>query len=169
MGHVDEFDNNWIWHQWLLVKPGTYPVTVTQKGQTVWSGPVDVKAGQRVIVNLNHKGATKTRDFKPGLKLGPQPRFAAGLASAMGAIAPVTAQFSAQTNQVTCGQSANLNWKSTDAVDASITNIGDVSPNGERAVSPMHPTTYELTAKGPGGTANRNALRWMSMRSLQQH
>jgi len=33
VGHVDEFDNNWIWHQWLLVKPGIYPVTVTQKGK----------------------------------------------------------------------------------------------------------------------------------------
>jgi len=38
VGHVDEFDNNWIWHQWLLVKPGSYQVTVTQNGQTVWVG-----------------------------------------------------------------------------------------------------------------------------------
>ena len=61
VGHVDEFDNNWIWHQWLLVKPGNYQVTVTQKGQTIWSGPVDVKAGQRVIVDLNHNGKIETR------------------------------------------------------------------------------------------------------------
>src|ERR1700739_870679 len=51
-GHVDEFDNNWIWHQWLLVRPGTYKVTATQEGNTIWSGPVTVKAGQRVIVAL---------------------------------------------------------------------------------------------------------------------
>ena len=38
-GHVDEFDNNWIWHQWLLVKPGNYQVTATEKGNTIWSGP----------------------------------------------------------------------------------------------------------------------------------
>ena len=60
VGHVDEFDNNWIWHQWLLVKPGRYQVTVTQKGQTIWSGPVKVNAGQRVIVDLNHNGAIRT-------------------------------------------------------------------------------------------------------------
>ncbi len=155
VGHVDEFDNNWIWHQWLLVKPGTYLMTATQKGETIWSGPVTVKAGERVIVDLNHNGAIKTRDFKQGLNLGPQPRFEAGVASAMVPIAPVTAELSAQANQVACGQSTDLNWKSTDAVDTSITNIGSVSANGERAVSPMDPTTYELTAKGPGGTAEQ--------------
>ena len=67
VGHVDEFDNNWLWHQWLLVKPGNYKVTVTQEGQTIWSGPVDVSAGQRTIVYLNHKGKIETRDFKRGL------------------------------------------------------------------------------------------------------
>src|SRR5260370_41921332 len=46
VGHVDEFDNNWIWHQWLLVKPGSYQVTVTQKGKTIWPGPGGVEAGQ---------------------------------------------------------------------------------------------------------------------------
>ena len=86
VGHVDEFDNNWIWHQWLLVKPGDYQVTATEKGQTVWSGPVTVKAGERVIVDLNHNGATKTKDFKRGLNLGPEPRFEAGIASAMAPI-----------------------------------------------------------------------------------
>ena len=155
VGHVDEFDNNWIWHQWLLVKPGTYQLTATQKGETIWSGPVTVKAGERVIVDLNHNGAIKTKDFKQGLNLGPQPRFEAKIASALVPIAPVTAELSAQSNQVTCGQSTDLNWKSTDAVETSITNIGDVSANGEHAVSPMHPTTYEFTAKGPGGTAGQ--------------
>ena len=59
VGHVDEFDNNFIWHQWLLVKPGNYQVTVTQKGQTIWSGKVDVKAGKREVVYLNHNGEIK--------------------------------------------------------------------------------------------------------------
>jgi PEGA domain len=48
VGHVDEFDWNWIWHQRLLVKPGTYQVAVKREGDTIWSGPVQVKAGQRV-------------------------------------------------------------------------------------------------------------------------
>jgi len=155
VGHVDEFDNNWIWHQWLLVKPGTYQVTATEKGQSIWSGPVTVKAGERVIVDLNHNGATKTREFKRGLNLGPQPRFETGIASAMVPIAPVKAQLSARASQVACGQSTDLNWKSADAVDTSISNLGNVSANGDRSVSPLHPTTYELVAKGPGGTAEQ--------------
>ena len=156
VGHVDEFDNNFIWHQWLLVKPGTYQVTATEKGQTVWSGPVTVKAGERVIVDLNHNGAMRTRDFKRGLNIGPQPRFEAGVASAMVPIAPVTAQLSAQANQVNCGQSTQLSWKSSDAVDTAISNLGNVAASGEQGVSPTHPTTYQLTAKGPGGAAEQS-------------
>ena len=156
VGHVDEFDNNFLWHQWLLVKPGTYQVTATEKGQEIWSGPVAVKAGERVIVDLNHNGAMKTKDFKRGLNLGPEPRFEAGMASAMVPIAPVTAQLSAQANQVSCGQSTELSWKSADAVDTAISNLGKVATSGEQSMSPTHPTTYQLTAKGPGGTAEQS-------------
>jgi hypothetical protein len=155
VGHVDEFDNNWIWHQWLLVNPGSYRVTATEKGQTVWSGPITVKAGERVIVDLNHNGAMKTKDFKRGMNLGPQPRFQAGAASAMVPIAPVTAELSAQANQINCGQSTQLSWKSTDAVDTAISNVGNVAASGLQGVSPTHPTTYQLTAKGPGGSVEQ--------------
>ena len=155
VGHVDEFDNNFLWHQWLLVKPGNYQVTVTRKGQTIWSGPVDVKAGQRDIVYLNHNGKIETRDFKRGLTLGPQPRFDAGIASAMVPIAPAMAQLSASQTQAACEQSAMLTWKTTDAADTSITNIGTVPVSGDRSVSPTQTTTYELVAKGPGGQATR--------------
>jgi len=155
VGHVDEFDNNWLWHQWLLVKPGNYQVTVAQKGQTIWSGPVNVKAGQRVVVNLNHNGEIKTKNFKRGLDIGPQPRFEAGVASAMVPVAPVSADLSASQKSTVCGQSASLNWNSTDAADTSITNIGDVPGSGARTVSPTQPTTYELVAKGPGGEITR--------------
>lgn len=157
VGNVDEFDNNWIWHQWLLVKPGTYQVTVAQKGQTIWSGPVTAEAGKRVVVYLNHNGEMKTKDFKAGLKLGPQPRFEAGIASARVDIAPVTGQLSASQTQTTCGQSSTLNWKTTDAADTSITNVGAVPANGDQTVSPTHTTTYELVAKGPGGEVMRSA------------
>ena len=157
VGHVDEFDNNFLWHQRLMVKPGTYQVTVTQKGQTIWSGPVGVKAGQRVIVDLNNNGTMKTRDWKEGNTIGPQPRFEAGIASAMVPIAPVTAQLAAAQRQLTCGQSDTLNWKATDAADTSISNLGNVAENGERSVKPMATTTYELVAKGPGGEATQTA------------
>jgi hypothetical protein len=156
VGQVDEFDNNWVWHQWLLVKPATYQVTVTQKGDTVWSGPVTVKAGERVIVDLNHNGAMKTRDFKAGNAAGPQPRFSAGIASAQVPIAPVSGELSAQAGQVVCGQSTQLNWKSADAVETAISNIGNVAASGQQSVNPMHPTTYEFTAKGPGGSVDQS-------------
>ena len=151
VGQVDEFDNNWIWHQWLLVKPGTYQVTVTQKGQTIWAGPVPVKSGQRTLVYLNRNGEIKTKDFKRGLTIGAQPRFEAGIASATVPVAPVTAQLSASQAQMNCGQSAMLNWNAGDAADTSITNVGNVPPSGDRTVSPTQTTTYELVAKGPGG------------------
>jgi hypothetical protein len=155
VGHADEFNNTIGWHQWLLVKPGTYQVTATQKGNTLWSGPVTVKAGERVIVYLDRNGETKTKDFKQGLTMGPQPRFGAGVASAMVPIAPVTAQLSAQASQVACGAPTELSWKSSDAVDTTISNLGNVPASGNRSVSPTQATTYELTARGPGGTAQQ--------------
>ena len=157
VGHVDEFDNSWLWHQWLLVKPGSYQVTVLQKGQTFFSGPVNVDAGKRVIVDLNHNGAMKTKDFKQGFNLGPQQRFEAGIASAKVPIAPVTAQLSASQTQTTCGQSAELNWKTADAAETSITNLGEVEASGNRTVTPTRTTAYELVAKGPGGEATQTA------------
>jgi OmpA family/PEGA domain len=157
VGHVDEFDWNWIWHQRLLVKPGHYAVTVTRAGNPVWSGPVEVKAGQHVTVYLDHDGKMKTRDWPQGNTMGPQPRFHAGVASAIVPIAPVTAQLTAQSTSVGCGQPTELDWKSANAVAVSITDLGDVVANGDRAVTPKKTTTYELVAKGPGGEATQTA------------
>jgi hypothetical protein len=157
VGHVDEFDWNWIWHQRLLVKPGTYQVMVTRKGNTIWSGPVQIKAGQRVTVDLNNNGAMKTKDWPQGNTFGPLPRFEAGIASAEVPIAPVTAQLSAQSAQLGCGQSDQLNWKSADAVAVSITHLGEVSASGSRQIAPTKTTTYELVAKGPGGEGTQTA------------
>jgi hypothetical protein len=151
VGHVDEFDWNWIWHQRLLVHPGTYQVTVTRKGNTIWSGPVSVKAGQQVTVYLDHDGKMKTKTWNTGLKMPEQARFRAGIASATVAVAPVTAQLSANNNNLSCGQGTELTWKSANAVDTSISGIGDVPAQGDRTAKPTHDTTYVLIAKGPGG------------------
>jgi hypothetical protein len=151
VGHVDEFDWNWIWHQRLLVKPGTYQVKVVHEGNTLWSGPVTATAGKRVIVYLDKNGAMKTVDWNEGLKMGPQPRFYAGVASATVPIASVEAKLSAESNNLSCGQATKLNWSSTDAAGTTISDIGQVPLNGERSISPTHNTTYVLTAKGPGG------------------
>jgi OmpA family/PEGA domain len=157
VGHVDEFDWNWIWHQRLLVKPGIFQVAVTREGKTIWSGPVEVKAGQRVIVNLDRGGLITTKDWPQGNTMGPQPRFHAGVASATVPIAPVTAQFTVQSSTVECGQPAQLKWKSADAMKVSITNLGDVSASGKSTVNPTKTTAYELVGKGPGGQAVQTA------------
>lgn len=156
VGHVDEFDYDWIiWHQRLLVKPGTYQVMVTQHGNTIWSGSVQAKAGQHVTVYLNQNGRMKTQAWRAGLTMAPQSRFHAGVASATVAVAPVTAQLSAQSQNLTCGQSTALNWNSGNAVDASISGVGTVAAKGTRSVTPTHQMTYTLTAKGPGGESIR--------------
>jgi OmpA family protein/PEGA domain-containing protein len=166
VGHVDEFDWDWIWHQRLLVKPGTYQVMVTRQGNTIWSGQVAVKAGQKAIVDLNNNGQIKMKDWKVGNTLGPQPRFEAGVASAAVPIAPVTGQLSASSTQIGCGQASNLDWKSTDAVDTSISSIGTVPSAGERSVSPTKTTTYELTAKGPGGEYSKSVTVDVDMKPV---
>lgn len=154
VGHVDEFNWDWIWHQRLLVQPGTYHITVRHKGNTIWNGNVDAKAGQKVIVYMN-SNREKTRNFKPGEVLGPQPRFHAGIASATVPVAPVTAELSADTTSLGCGANDTLKWTSTNAVSTTITALGSVPQNGDRQVSPMHNITYVFKAAGPGGIVTK--------------
>ena len=151
VGHVDEFNWNWIWHQRLLVKPGAYQVTVTREGNTIWSGPVTADAGQQVTVYLDQNGKTKTKDWKEGLNMGPQPRFHAGIASATVPVAPVMAHLQAQSANLSCGEGTELTWKSTDAVNTTIAGIGQVPVDGDRSVRPTRDMTYVSSAKGPGG------------------
>jgi hypothetical protein len=157
VGHVDEFDWNWIWHQRLLVHPGTYNVTVTREGKSIWSGPVNVKAGEQVTVYLDHDGKMKTKTWHEGDTMGAQPRFHAGVASAEVPVAPVTAALTAQSASLNCGQSTQLNWNSADAVAVDITGLGTVPATGDRSVTPPKTTTYQLLAKGPGGDVTQTA------------
>ncbi|MGH9691492.1 MAG: OmpA family protein [Candidatus Acidiferrales bacterium] len=151
VGHVDEFDNDFIWHQNLLLPPGTHHLTVTHQGKTIWSGDVNVVANKKVVVYLNKNGRQKTVDWKRGEKLKDVARFKVGMASAQVAVAPVTGNFSVSTANIDCGQSSTLNWQSTDAVDANISGIGEVQPSGSQSVSPHATTTYDFSATGPGG------------------
>jgi len=151
VGHVDEFNFDWIWHQNLILPPGTHHVTVTHKGQTVWSGDVTVAANKKVIVQLPG-GQQKTVDWKRGSKLGNSlPRFKAGMASAQVVVAPATGTFSASPTNINCGQTSTLTWQSAETVDANISGIGGVQPSGSQSVSPHQTTTYDFTATGPGG------------------
>src|SRR5580658_6470629 len=142
VGNVHEFDWDWLWHKRLLVQPGTYHVTVRHQDNTIWTGNVDARAGQKVIVYLNHDGREVTKNFKPGETLGPQPRFHAGIISVTVPVAPVTAELATNAEKVGCGVGDTLKWSTADAVNTSITGVGAVANEGDRTVTPMQDTTY---------------------------
>jgi OmpA family/PEGA domain len=157
VGHVDEFDWDWIWHQDLMLPAGTHHLTVTLQGKTIWSGDVNVAAGKKVIVDLSN-GKQRTVNWARGEKLKNMARFKAGIASAAVVVSPVTGSFSASNGNINCGQSSTLNWQSTDAVDTDISGgVGTVQPSGNQSVTPHATTAYDFTAKGPGGTYTGNA------------
>ncbi|MGA8027691.1 MAG: OmpA family protein [Bryobacteraceae bacterium] len=71
---------------------------------------------------------------------------------------PVINYFTAEPTTISSGQPSSLRWSVTDATSVQIDNgIGQVSPNGRRAVYPTATTTYTLTATGPGGSADAQA------------
>jgi outer membrane protein OmpA-like peptidoglycan-associated protein len=152
VGHGDEFNHDWWWKQELVVPPGTYQMTILGPEKEVWSGPVEVPANQRVVIDVP-KGVRKTIPWPRGEKLSALPRFKAGTASATVAVAKPTAELSASAAQVNCGDASQLKWSSADAPRVEITPVGAVAVSGEQAVQPKQTTTYELTAVGPGGTA----------------
>jgi len=157
VGHVDEFNFDWfLWHQLLLLPPGTHHITVTHQGKTVWSGDVKVEANKKTIVQLAG-GTQKTVDWKRGESLKDAPRFKVGIASAQIAVAPATGSFSASTANINCGQSSTLNWQTSETVDANISGIGTVATSGNQSVSPHATTTYNFTSGGPGGTITGSA------------
>src|SRR5436305_6594640 len=61
--------------------------------------------------------------------------------------------FTAEPSTISSGQPASLRWSVNDATDVQIDGIGQVSPNGRRAVYPTATTTYHMTATGPGGNS----------------
>lgn len=156
VGHGDEFNHDWGWKQELVVPPGTYQVTILGQDKEVWSGPVNVVANQRVVIDIP-KGVRKTVPWPRGEKLSAIPRFTVGTASATVAVAKPTADLSVTAAQVNCGDSTQLKWVSSDAANVEITPVGQVATSGEQAIQPKQTTTYTLTASGPGGTATSSA------------
>ena len=156
VGHGDEFDHDWGWKQELVVPPGTYQVTVQSGDKEAWSGPVEVAANKRVVIDIP-KGVRKTVDWPRGSKLTSIPRFTVGIASATVAVVKPTAQFSASNAQLNCGDSSQLKWTTTDAPAVQISNLGPVAASGDQSIQPKQNTTYDLTATGPGGTATSSA------------
>lgn len=155
VGHVDEFDQEFLTgHEELLVHPGTYAVSVVHGDKTIWSGDVKVDADQMVVVNTKTGQQSTEKWVGPG---GHQPQFQAGWRSARAVIAPVEAQFGADPGTVNCGDSANLKWSSSGAVEGNISDVGKVGDSGSQSVSPKQTTTYTYKAMGPGGVATQSA------------
>jgi outer membrane protein OmpA-like peptidoglycan-associated protein len=156
VGHGDEFNHDWWWKQELVVPPGNFQVTVMKGDKEIWSGPVDVAANKRVVIDIP-KGVRKTVDWPRGEKLTDVPRFTVGTASATVAVAKPTAQLSTTTAQVDCGGSSKLNWTSADAPQVQVSGLGPVAATGDQSIEPKQTTTYTLTATGPGGTTTSTA------------
>ena len=160
VGHVDEFNHDIIWHQELIVPPGTHQVTVTREGKELWSGPITVAADQRVIVDISN-GKEKTKPWPRGSscqKYRPEcempklaSRFKAGVASATVVVAPVSGSVSANPSKIDCNQRTQLAWVSKETVEADMSGMSPVPTSGEKTVSPRQTTLYQLTASGPGG------------------
>ena len=158
VGHVDEFNNDIIKHQELIVPPGQHELTVTRYGKELWTGLVTVGANQRVIVNISN-GKQVTKDWPRGsneLTAGVQ-RFKAGTASATIAVAPVSGSVSANPQKINCSQNTQLAWTSAETVEADMSGFSPVPTSGEKTISPRQTTVYELTAKGPGGVTKPSA------------
>jgi len=160
VGHVDMFNNHIGWFQQLLVAPGTYQLTITRYGNTIWSGPVQVAADERVILYVP-SGKIRTQKVNRSKTKGPHPRFTAGIASAAVYIAPVTGALTARPAQINCNDTAQLGYSSVDTLHSSLKDDSGTKPlsslSGEVPVQPRHTTTYYFEASGPGGTVKQDA------------
>jgi peptidoglycan-associated lipoprotein len=68
-----------------------------------------------------------------------------------------TADITVTPGTINPGQSAVLNWTTTNATDVSIDGIGAVETGGTKTVSPTQTTTFHLVARGDGGSTDATA------------
>jgi len=65
-----------------------------------------------------------------------------------------TATISANPAEIQHGQPTTLSWQTANANDVTIPGIGTVQASGTRMVTPNTSTTFDLDAKGPGGSTS---------------
>jgi peptidoglycan-associated lipoprotein len=65
-----------------------------------------------------------------------------------------TVSLSASPSAIERGQTSELTWHTENATDVNISGLGNVPGSGRRSVSPQESTTYQLMAKGPGGSGD---------------
>ena len=70
-----------------------------------------------------------------------------------------TASITASPSVIESGQSATLNWTTTNADKVTISGIGPVRPNGSQSVSPIRSTDYTVTAAGANGASIEASVR----------
>jgi peptidoglycan-associated lipoprotein len=68
-----------------------------------------------------------------------------------------TASIEAMPTTAQAGQPVTITWKTENATDVAIAQIGAVPLNGSQTVTPSESVTYHLTAKGPGGVQEADA------------
>ncbi len=68
-----------------------------------------------------------------------------------------TATISVSPESIQKGQSATITWSTQNATEINIDGIGKVDAQGPQSVTPNDSTTYHITAKGPGGSADATA------------
>ena len=74
------------------------------------------------------------------------------------AAAAPSATLTVEPSNIERGQSATLRWSSQNATDLDLQpTVGRVDAQGTRAVSPTDSTTYTLSVRGPGGSAQATA------------
>ena len=160
VGHVDMFDNHIWYSQQLLVPAGTHQVTVTRKGRTYFSGPLEVHEGERVTLwTSNQKIKRQMVSANPNAarrrsKMG-------DIVSARISVAPVSGTLSASASQINCNDGAKLAYASAETVESSITDDSGTKQlsamAGDIPIEPRHTTTYSFRASGPGGVVNQDA------------
>ena len=79
-----------------------------------------------------------------------------------------TASLTASPADIQQGQSAQLSWSTSNANSITISGLGTVSASGTHTVNPSDSTTYELVAKGPGGSADASARVTVNAKSAVQ-
>lgn len=158
VGHIDEM-NHAIWAaQQLIVPVGTYEMFIVHPRETTpfWSGKVEVRANERVIVDIAKDASTwKYELWRDATDVKERKRFDASTSTATIVVAPVRGSLTVDKKQINCGEPVRLAWTSAEAGDVFIAAnhqpLGKLPLTGDQMLQPKETTTYDFRAVGPGG------------------
>ena len=160
VGHIDEMNNEKLATQKLVLPVGTYELFLVNPKETepFFTDKIEVLPNQRLIIDIGDKTHKYHSWNKAGHKASLN-RFQTGMNTASIAVAPVTGAFTADKNDIKCGETVTLSWNSTEAAEVSLaaSPASAIPAQGQRTDSPTQTTTYMFQAKGPGGIVNQSA------------